>query len=49
MRFEDQRSAAEIARAMGFPTPFHVYRRLNKLLGELRATLEARGIDGPAP
>lgn len=49
MRFEDQRSAAEIARAMSFPTPFHVYRRLNRLLEELRATLEARGIDGPAP
>ena len=49
MRFHDQRSAAEIARAMSFPTPFHVYRRLNRLLEELRATLEARGIDGPAP
>ena len=49
MRFEDQRSAAEIARAMSFPTPFHVYRRLNRLLEELRARLEARGIDGPAP
>lgn len=49
MRFHDQRSAAEIARAMSFPTPFHVYRRLNRLLEELRATLEARGIDSPAP
>ena len=49
MRFEDQRSAADIARALGFPTQFHVYRRLNKLLEELRAALEARGVDGPAP
>jgi RNA polymerase sigma factor (sigma-70 family) len=49
MRFEDQRPASEIARALGFATQFHVYRRLNKLLEELRATLEARGVDGPAP
>ena len=49
LRFEDQRSAADIARAMKFPTPFHVYRRLNKLLEELREALQARGIDGPAP
>jgi len=49
MRFEDQRSAAEIARALNYPTQFHVYRRLNRLLEELRAALEARGVDGPAP
>jgi len=49
MRFEDQRPAADIARALGFPTQFHVYRRLNKLLDELRAALEARGVDGPGP
>ena len=49
LRFEDQRSAAEIARALSFPTQFHVYRRLSKLLEELRAALESRGVDGPAP
>lgn len=49
MRFEDQRPAADIARALNFPTQFHVYRRLNKLLEELRAALESRGVDGPAP
>jgi RNA polymerase sigma factor (sigma-70 family) len=49
MRFEDQRPAAEIARALSFPTQFHVYRRINKLLEELRGALEARGVDGPAP
>lgn len=49
MRFEDQRPAADIARALSFPTQFHVYRRLNKLLEELRAALESRGVDGPVP
>jgi RNA polymerase sigma factor (sigma-70 family) len=49
MRFEDQRPAADIARALSFPTQFHVYRRLNKLLEELRAALEARGVDDPMP
>ncbi|HUQ84433.1 MAG TPA: sigma-70 family RNA polymerase sigma factor [Gemmatimonadaceae bacterium] len=49
MRFEDERSAAEIARAMGFPTPFHVYRRLTRVLDGLRATLQERGIHDPTP
>jgi RNA polymerase sigma factor (sigma-70 family) len=49
LRFEDDRSAAEIARAMRFPTPFHVYRRLTRVLDGLRSRLEARGIDDPAP
>ena len=49
MRFEDQRPAADIARALRFPSQFHVYRRLNRLLEELRAALEARGVDDPMP
>ena len=49
MRFEDQRPAADIARALSFPTQFHVDRRLNKVLEQLRAALEARGVDGPVP
>jgi len=49
MRFEDGRSAATIARAMGFPTPFHVYRRLSFVFGQLRASLVERGVDDPVP
>lgn len=37
LRFTDNRSAAEIARALKFPSQFHVYRRVNGLLAELRA------------
>jgi RNA polymerase sigma factor (sigma-70 family) len=49
MRFEDGRSAAAIARAMGFATPFHVYRRLAHVLDRLRKHLVARGIHDPTP
>ena len=47
LRFEDELSAAHIARVMGFPTPFHVYRRLTIVLAELRSSLSSRGVDGP--
>lgn len=46
LRFEDDLSAARISGMLGFPTPFHVYRRLNIVLGQLRAALQARGIEG---
>jgi RNA polymerase sigma factor (sigma-70 family) len=46
LRFEDELSAREIARVIGWPTPFHVYRRLNALLRELRRRLLAGGIEG---
>lgn len=46
LRFEDDLSAREIAGITGFPTPFHVYRRLNALLAGLRAALHKSGIDG---
>ncbi|MDB4871240.1 MAG: hypothetical protein JWL97_2244 [Gemmatimonadales bacterium] len=46
LRFEDDLSASQISRILGLPTPFNVYRRLNSVLGRLRAALEARGIDG---
>ena len=45
LRFEDDLSAARIGGMLGFPTPFHVYRRLNTVLGQLRAALQARGIE----
>lgn len=45
LRFEDDLSASRISRILGLPTPFNVYRRLNIVLRQLRAGLEARGID----
>ena len=49
MRFEDNRSASVIANALGFPTQFHVYRRLSHVLGRLRAALEKGGVSDPTP
>jgi RNA polymerase sigma factor (sigma-70 family) len=39
LRFEDDLSAREIAPLLAFPTPFHVYRRINAVLQSLRAAL----------
>ena len=49
LRFTDALGAADIARLMGFPSPFHVYRRLNQLLTGLRRTLRRYGIEDPVP
>jgi RNA polymerase sigma factor (sigma-70 family) len=49
LRFQDGRSAADIARTLSFPSPFHVYRRLDRLLAELREALRARGVEDPVP
>jgi RNA polymerase sigma factor (sigma-70 family) len=49
LRFRDGRSAPEIARIMAFPTPFHVYRRLNHLLDLLRRDLRSRGVEDAEP
>ena len=49
LRFDDGRSAREIAAIMRFPTPFHVYRRLTAVLEMLKASLRRRGIEGPTP
>jgi RNA polymerase sigma factor (sigma-70 family) len=49
LRFDDGLSAQQIARTLHYPTPFHVYRRINALLAELRAMLRARGIESPVP
>lgn len=46
LRFDDDLSASEIARLMDFPTPFHVYRRINALLTTLRGVLRRRGFRG---
>jgi DNA-directed RNA polymerase specialized sigma subunit len=49
LRFADNESAPRIARLLGYPTAFHVYRHLNALLARLRNQLQDKGIDGPAP
>jgi len=49
MRFVDGSSARVIAETLGYPSPFHVYRRLKKVLDALRGCLEERGIEGPQP
>jgi RNA polymerase sigma factor (sigma-70 family) len=49
LRIEDDLPAREIARVMGFPTPFHVYRRLNTLFESLRAVLRQRGVEDATP
>ena len=46
LRFEDDLSASRIAEIAGYPTPFHVYRRLHSVLAKLRAGLRAHGIEG---
>ena len=49
LRFEDEASVREIADLMEFPSVFHVYRRLNKALGQLRSIMESNGIEDPEP
>lgn len=49
LRFEDDLPMPEVARAMGFPTRFHAYRRLTGVLAALRRELEAGGVREPAP
>lgn len=49
LRFEDDLPAREIADMTGLLSPFHVYRRLNRVLARLRQMLEARGINEAAP
>jgi RNA polymerase sigma factor (sigma-70 family) len=49
MRFDDDLSAQEIARLLGFSSAFHVYRRVNALLARLRRSLEAQGIESALP
>ena len=49
LRFADDLAAQEIARLLGFPSPFHVYRRLNALFAELRSGLQRRGVESAAP
>ncbi|HKU63377.1 MAG TPA: sigma-70 family RNA polymerase sigma factor [Gemmatimonadales bacterium] len=48
LRFEQELSAREIALRVGYPTPFHVYRRLQSICACLRAGITASGGRGPA-
>lgn len=49
LRFEDDVPVRDIAGMLGMPTPFHVYRALNRVLGLLRTHMEARGVTDPTP
>jgi RNA polymerase sigma factor (sigma-70 family) len=49
LRFEYDLTAKQIAHLMGYPTPFHVYRRLRSRLTRLRRALEGEGVDDAAP
>jgi RNA polymerase sigma factor (sigma-70 family) len=49
LRFVDDLAAQEIARVLAFPSPFHVYRRLNALFAELRSVLHRSGVESAAP
>jgi len=48
LRFTDDLSALEISRITGAPTPFHVYRRINRIVATLRAWLDERNDRVPA-
>ena len=43
LRFDDEMSATRIASVLRYPTPFHVYRHLNRILAVLRSELERAG------
>lgn len=47
LRFADDRSVRQIAKILGMPTVFHVYRRLRAVLDRLRGELARRGIEDP--
>jgi RNA polymerase sigma factor (sigma-70 family) len=49
LRFVDDLSAQAIAPMLEMPSPFHVYRRLNALLADLRRTLGRRGVESALP
>jgi RNA polymerase sigma factor (sigma-70 family) len=49
LRFEDELPIPAIARALGLPSRFHVYRRLSTVLATLRLALERSGVRDAAP
>ena len=48
LRFEDGLTARDIAIALRLGTPFHVYRRLTRILTALKRGLVARGVESPS-
>jgi RNA polymerase sigma factor (sigma-70 family) len=49
LRFQDERPIREIAAVLGLRSVFHVYRRLNTVLGVLRNELALRGVRAAEP
>lgn len=49
LRYEDDLSVREVAEVLDLPSVFHVYRRLKKVLEELRSRLLQRGIADAEP
>jgi RNA polymerase sigma factor (sigma-70 family) len=49
LRFEDEIPMPDIARDLGFPSRFHAYRRLTRVLSDLRRILESGGVRDAAP
>jgi RNA polymerase sigma factor (sigma-70 family) len=49
LRFEDDLPMPEVAQSLGFPTRFHAYRRLSRVLEDLRRALERSGVRDAAP
>ena len=49
LRFEDELSAREIAEILHYPSQFHVYRRLNALLAQMRGALAHGGVREAEP
>lgn len=48
LRFVEEASIREIGQLMRFPTVFHVYRRLDRIMKELRRALDLLGVE-PEP
>jgi RNA polymerase sigma factor (sigma-70 family) len=49
LRLQDEVAVAEIARLLAFPSVFHVYRRLNRVLAQLRSSLVELGVTDATP
>jgi RNA polymerase sigma factor (sigma-70 family) len=49
LRFEDDLPVPELVRSLGFPTRFHLYRRLARVLKDLRSALERSGVREATP
>jgi RNA polymerase sigma factor (sigma-70 family) len=48
LRFEDGLTAKDIATVTRLGTPFHVYRRLTRILATLKRGLVGRGVESPS-